>query len=117
LSRTGVTTNDHFAPSTVQCVHLGGVHLGGVELLGRDAALAYARGQVRKGRELTVRFSAAYEAASLNEVAAGGVANQALAEAAFDLREGAWKECDQDFSRGWRWPGVSGENPWCSMYR
>jgi tetratricopeptide (TPR) repeat protein len=67
---------------------------GELELLGHDAALAYVRGQVRKGRELTVRFSRAYQAASLNEVAAGGVANQALAEAPFGLQEEALKEAN-----------------------
>src|SRR5271169_651894 len=67
---------------------------GELELLGRDAAMAYVRGQVRKGRELMVRFSQAYQAAGLNEVAATGVANQALAEAAFGLREEALKEAN-----------------------
>jgi len=71
---------------------------GELELLGRDAAMAYARGQVRKGRELMVRFSQAYQAAGLNEVAAGGVANQALAEAAFGLREEALKEANAALS-------------------
>ena len=67
---------------------------GELELLGRDAAMAYARGQVRKGRELMVRFSQTYRAAGLNEVAATGVATQALAEAAFGLREEALKEAN-----------------------
>jgi tetratricopeptide (TPR) repeat protein len=67
---------------------------GELELLGRDAGLAYARGQVRRARELMVRFSQAYQAASLNEVAATGMANQARAEAAFDLRAEALKEAN-----------------------
>ena len=67
---------------------------GELELLGRDAALAYARGQVHKGRELMVRFSQSYKAAGLSGMAASGVAGQALAEATFGLREDALKEAN-----------------------
>jgi len=67
---------------------------GELELLSRDAAMAYARGQVHKGRELMVRFSQSYRAANLNGVAATGVAMQALTEATFGLREDALKEAN-----------------------
>ncbi|MGO9209102.1 MAG: protein kinase domain-containing protein [Terriglobales bacterium] len=67
---------------------------GELELLDRDAGLAYGRGQVRKGRELMVRFSQSYRAAGLSGVAATGVATQALAEATFGLREEALKEAN-----------------------
>ena len=67
---------------------------GEMELAGRDAGLAYARGHVRKGRELMVRFSQSYRAANLAGVAASGIAAQSLAEAIFGLREEALKEAN-----------------------
>ncbi|MFZ3211187.1 MAG: protein kinase [Terriglobales bacterium] len=67
---------------------------GELELLGRDAGMAYARGQVHKARELMVKFSQSYRATGLSGMAASGVAGQALAEATFGLREDALKEAN-----------------------